>query len=259
MSKFKINQSKKRCTFIRKKILDLSRNVAALHLGGSFSSVEIIESIFFSIKKKKDIFILSKGHAGILLYVVLHMLNKIGERDLKRYCKKNGNLGVHPDYKNFGIAASTGSLGHGVGLAAGIALVEKKNRIYVLMSDGELHEGSVWESVMFISSNKLNNIVLIVDNNNLQSSTRATDTHPTMYPIDLKFKAFGWDAMTLNGHNNREIFQKLSKNSKKPMALIAKTIKGYPISFMKNVAKWHYRSPTQEEYLKAIMELNNEK
>ena len=112
---------------------------------------------------------------------------------------------------------------------------------------------------MFISSNKLNNIVLIVDNNNLQSSTRATDTHPTMYPIDLKFKAFGWDAMTLNGHNNREIFQKLRKNSKKPMALIAKTIKGYPISFMKNVAKWHYRSPTQEEYLKAIIELNNEK
>ena len=259
MSKFKINQSKKRCTFIRKKILDLSRNVAALHLGGSFSSVEIIESIFFSIKKEKDIFILSKGHAGILLYVVLHMLNKISERDLKRYCNKNGNLGVHPDYKNFGIAASTGSLGHGVGLAAGIALAEKKNRIYVLMSDGELHEGSVWESVMFISSNKLNNIVLIVDNNNLQSSTRATDTHPTMYPIDLKFKAFGWDAMTLNGHNNREIFQKLRKNSKKPMALIAKTIKGYPISFMKNVAKWHYRSPTQEEYLKAIIELNNEK
>ena len=259
MSKFKINQSKKRCTFIRKKILDLSRNVAALHLGGSFSSVEIIESIFFSIKKEKDIFILSKGHAGILLYVVLHMLNKISERDLKRYCKKNGNLGVHPDYKNFGIAASTGSLGHGVGLAAGIALAEKKNRIYVLMSDGELHEGSVWESVMFISSNKLNNIVLIVDSNNLQSSTRATGTHPTMYPIDLKFKAFGWDAMTLNGHNNREIFQKLRKNSKKPMALIAKTIKGYPISFMKNVAKWHYRSPTQEEYLKAIIELNNEK
>ena len=106
-----IKKNKKRCNLIRKKILDLSQKVSALHIGGSFSSVEIIERVFFKIMKKKDIFILSKGHAGILLYVVLNLKGKISQNQLNLYCNKKGKLGVHPDYETFGINASTGSLG----------------------------------------------------------------------------------------------------------------------------------------------------
>lgn len=260
MVNFNKKKSKKRCNLLRKKILNLSQNVQALHIGGSFSSVELIEVIFFYIKKKKETFILSKGHAGVLLYSMLNMLGNIKNRELIKYCKKEGKLGVHPDYKNFGIAASTGSLGHGPGLAAGISIAEKKNKkIYVLLSDGELQEGSVWEAIIFISSKKLNNIVLIIDNNNLQSSTLTTDTHPTIYPIGSKFKSFGWDVETCNGHNSHSIFKILKKKRNKPLALIAKTIKGYPISFMSNIPKWHYRSPNKKEYEEAIMELDNEK
>ena len=113
---------KSRLILIRKKILDLSMKVSALHIGGSFSSVELIERIFFKLKKKDDVFILSKGHAGILLYTVLNIKGKISKKEYNLYCKKDGKLGVHPDYGNFGIAASTGSLGHGLGLAAGMSL-----------------------------------------------------------------------------------------------------------------------------------------
>ena len=253
-----IKKNKKRCNLIRKKILDLSQKVSALHIGGSFSSVEIIERVFFKIMKKKDIFILSKGHAGILLYVVLNLKGKISQNQLNLYCNKKGKLGVHPDYETFGINASTGSLGHGLGLAAGMALAEKnlKKNFFVLMSDGELQEGSVWENILFISSRGLKNITIIIDNNNLQSSTKASDTHPTMYPIKQKFNAFGWKSMICDGHDLKEIEKKLVNNSKKPLALIAKTIKGFPISFMKNNPKWHYRSPTEEEYKLAIKELS---
>ena len=126
------------------------------------------------------------------------------------------------------------------------------------MSDGELHEGSVWESALFISSNKLKNIVIIIDNNNLQSSTKATDTHPTLYPIDKKFKSFGWDSQICDGHSSKEIYERIKNRDKsKPFALIAKTIKGFPISFMKNEPKWHYRSPNEHEYKLALKEIEN--
>lgn len=248
----------KRCKIIRDKILDLSQNVPALHIGGAFSSVELIERVFFQYMKSKDTFILSKGHAGILLYVLLNLKGKINDKELNLYCKKNGKLGVHPDFGTFGINASTGSLGHGLNLVAGMALAEKnkKSKFIVLMSDGELQEGSVWESVLFISSRNLTNIKIIIDNNDLQSSTKASDTHPTLYPIEKKFHAFGWDSSACNGHDSLEIQKKLNSKYKKPFALIAKTIKGYPISFMKNNPKWHYRSPNEKELLQAKRELN---
>ncbi len=252
--------SSKNCKLIRKKILNLSRLVNALHIGGSFSSVEILEVIYSYFLGKKDTFILSKGHSGILQYVVLNMKGIISDFDLKNYCKKNGKLGVHPDYGNPGIEASTGSLGHGLGIATGIALSEKntKKKVFVVISDGELHEGSLWESILFISSNNLNNIVLVVDNNNLQSSTWTTDTHPSIYPIDKKFKSFGWDTKICNGHDTKKIYDSISKRDKsKPLALIAETKKGYPVSFMTNNPIWHYRSPNKEEYELAIKEVDS--
>ena len=212
------------------------------------------------LKRKKDTFILSKGHAGILQYVVLNDLKIISKKDLYNFQQKGSFLGVHPDYGNPGIEASTGSLGHGPAIAAGMALAtkNKKNCFYVVLSDGELQEGSVWEAALLISSLKLNNIIFIIDNNNFQSAVKLTDSHATLYPIDKKFLSFGWNAASCNGHNSMEIYNKIkNRPKKKPFALIAKTIKGYPVSFMKNIPKWHYRSPNKTEYLKAIKEINN--
>ncbi len=256
----KLLKAKNRCKKYRKKILEISQLVSALHIGGSFSCVEIVDCVYNMLKKKSDTFILSKGHAGILQYVVLNDLKVISKKDLHNFQQKGSSLGVHPDYGNPGIEASTGSLGHGPAIAAGMALAvrNKKKKFYIVLSDGELQEGSVWEAVLLISSLKLNNVVFIIDNNNFQSGEKITDSHHTLYPIDKKFLSFGWDSVTCNGHNSMDIYSKIKNRSgRKPFALIAKTIKGYPISFMKNVPKWHYRSPNKIEYLKAIKEINN--
>ena len=253
----KINDPKSRCKVHRKEILKLSQNVQALHIGGSFSSVEIVDCIYNMCMKKNDKFVLSKGHAGIIQYVLLHYKKIITTKELNSYCQKGGYLGVHPDFGKKGINASTGSLGHGLGMVSGMALAKKNNIYYILLSDGELHEGSVWESALIIGALKLTNIVLIVDNNDLQSSTRASDTHPNLYPISKKFKEFGWESSNCNGHSSEEIFKKIKlRKGKKPFALIARTIKGYPVSFMKNVALWHYRSPNKNEYKQAIKEID---
>jgi len=243
---------------LRKRILDISQKVTALHIGGTFSSAEIISVIYNKlINLKKDKFILSKGHAGILLYAILEQKKILKKRHLDNYCKKNSILGVHPDYLNPGISASTGSLGHGIGIAAGMSLSKKYRNIYVLMSDGELMEGSVWEAILLISSFKLNNIIIIIDNNDLQSATRATDTHPTLYSITKKFKSFHWQSMSCNGHDPEDIIRKINKKNKhQPLCLVAKTIKGYPVSFMKDEPMWHYRSPNPDEYKKSISEID---
>jgi transketolase len=243
---------------LRKRILDISQKVSAVHIGGTFSSAEIISVIYNKlINLKKDKFILSKGHAGILLYAVLEQKKILKKKHLDNYCKKNGILGVHPDYLNPGIAASTGSLGHGIGLAAGMSISKKYRNIYVLMSDGELMEGSVWEAILLISSFKLNNIILIIDNNDLQSATRASDTHPTLYSIEKKFESFQWQSLSCNGHDPEDIIKKINKKNKHyPLCLVAKTIKGYPVSFMKNAPIWHYRSPNSDEYKKSVAEID---
>jgi transketolase len=250
--------SDKRCYFYRQKILEISQKVEALHIGGSFSSTEILDWILNEKISEKKKFILSKGHIGIMLYTILFFQKRLTKNQLDNYCKKNGILGVHPEITMPGVEASTGSLGHGLGLAAGISLSKKFKEIYVLISDGELMEGSVWEYVLTISSLKLNNIILIVDNNDLQSATRASDTHKTLYPIESKFKSFHWDCYTCKGHDVIDIEKKLSlKKHNKPLAIVAKTIKGFPISFMQNVPKWHYRSPDQKELQTALNELKN--
>ena len=250
--------AKKRCKIIRKTILQLSQKVGALHIGGSFSAVEILDSIYNILLKKNDKFILSKGHTGILQYSLLYYKKIISKKKLFSYCQKNSTLGVHPDYGTPGIEASTGSLGHGLGLAAGMSFgLSKKNKIYVVISDGELMEGTTWEYALTISSFNINNIILIIDNNGIQSATRSKDTHPTLEPISKKFQSFGWDVKRCNGHNTKDIVSNIeNKKNNKPLALIANTIKGYPVSFMSDVPMWHYRSPNKIEYEKAIQEIN---
>jgi len=249
-------KSNYRCYNYRLKILEISQNVEALHIGGSFSSTEILDWVLNEKITSNKRFILSKGHIGIMLYVILFFQKKLTKNQLNNYCKKNGILGVHPEITIPGVEASTGSLGHGLGLAAGMSLSKKFKEIYVLISDGELMEGSIWEYVLTISSLKLNNIILIIDNNDLQSATRASETHKTLYPIEEKFKSFHWDCYSCNGHDVLDLEKKISlKKENKPLAIVAKTIKGFPISFMKNVPKWHYRSPDKNELKIALNEL----
>ena len=254
------SKSKKRCKFFRKRILDLSQKVSALHIGGSFSCTEIMDLIFniLSNKNERNLFVLSKGHASILQYVILEYMDIIKKKDVENYCTKNGFLGVHPDIGNPGINASTGSLGHGLGMLAGIAIAEKntKNNIYSILSDGELQEGSTWEAIMLIPSLKLNNVIIFIDNNNLQSLEKTSKSHPALYPIEEKFKSFGWQSFKCDGHNTKKLFQLVKKKKRnKPLAIIAETIKGYPVSFMMHKPIWHYKSPDKNQYKKAIAEI----
>lgn len=265
--KFNYNDSLKRCYNYRKSILDISQTVTALHAGGALSCVEILDLIYFGLMKKlsknhlKDKFIMSKGHSCILQYIILNKLKIISDKQLKGYCKKDGILGCHPDYGNPGINASTGSLGHGMGLATGIAQAYKinksKSKIFVLISDGELQEGSTWEAMMMAANLELDNLVCFLDHNGSQSFGATKITHPKFYPILDKVKAFNWEVTTVNGHSTKRMLEKYLKilKSKKPKFLICNTVKGKGVKFMENKPVWHYRSPTYKEYKFAISNL----
>ena len=258
-------KSKIRCKKFRKRILEISRQVSAVHIGSAFSCLEIIEAIYYSLSDLNkpdpdDIFLLSKGHGCLSQYVILEELGILGDSDIADYCTKTGILGVHPDRGNPGIIASTGSLGHGLAMAVGIAyaLREKKNsgRVHCVISDGELQEGSTWEAVLLAGALKLSNLICYIDNNDLQSLERTSLTHPNLYPITEKFSSFGWGAELVDGHNTSEIIAAVRNNSEsRPLAITCKTVKGKGISFMENIPIWHYRSPNNSEYQLALKEL----
>ena len=263
---FSKKESMTRCLKYRKKVLDMSQQVSALHGGGAFSATEIIDLAYFGLMRKDDsgnfidTFLMSKGHSCLIQYIILENLKILSSKDLEFYCKAGGRLGCHPDYGVPGIEASTGSLGHGMGLAVGMAQADKikKNdkRIYVILSDGELQEGSTWENMMMGANLNTNNIVALLDHNGSQSFGHTKETHPKFYPIREKVTAFGWECEEANGHDVNAMYEKVKNRSKeKPFMLICNTIKGKGISFMEHKPIWHYRSPNKEEYQIAIKEL----
>jgi transketolase len=246
-----------RCRHYRRRILEISQQVKACHVGSAFSCVEIVDCIMNELMQPDDTFILSKGHGALIQYVILEDKGVLSRADLDAYCTASGRLGVHPDLGVPGVAAATGSLGHGLGMAVGMALADRKHSVYVVMSDGELQEGSSYEAVLQASSFKLNNLFVAIDNNDFQSLGRTSETHPTFYPLGAKFYAFGWRVLTGDGHS-RHVIRTLEPHhahSTKPTVLIAKTTKGKGCSFMENVPLWHYRSPNPEEYQQALKEL----
>jgi transketolase len=203
---------------------------------------------------------MSKGHGCMIQYVTLAELGILSEKDLDEYCTPQGILGCHPDYGHPGIEASTGSLGHGVGMAVGMALAAKAKKedsvVYVVLSDGEIQEGSTWEALMMATSLGCNNLVAVIDNNDFQSLGRTSETHPSFYPLADKLIAFGWETVELDGHDAEAIYEAIhGRSGSKPLMVIAKTTKGKPISYMENVPVWHYRSPNIEEYQQALGEL----
>ena len=266
LNTFDVSDSKERCRRFRRRILDISQQVSALHIGSAYSCTELVDSIYYGLMrndrngKGPDTFLMSKGHGCMIQYVILEDFGILSRADLDAYCTPAGRLGVHPDYGNPGIVAATGSLGHGLSMVCGMALAEKARKtdgiIYTVLSDGEVQEGSTWEATMMASSLGLNNIVAIIDNNDFQSLGRTSETHPSFYPLVEKYQAFGWESVQVDGHDSRAIFETISNHSrKKPFMLIAKTTKGKGVSYMENVPIWHYRSPNKDEYLQAIKDL----
>jgi transketolase len=256
-----------RCLRFRRRILDISQQVGALHIGSAYSCTEIVDCVYYGLMRRDpktgaspDTFLMSKGHGCMIQYTILEELGILQRADLDAYCTPNGRLGVHPDYGNPGIEAATGSLGHGLSMVVGMALAvrgqKKDGVIYTVLSDGEVQEGSTWEATLMASSFKLGNVVAFVDYNNFQSLGRTSDTHPSFYPLVEKFRAFGWDSVEVPGHDSGALFEAvMGRKGDRPLMVVAKTTKGKGVSYMENVPIWHYRSPNKEEYAKAVKEL----
>lgn len=231
------------------------------HVPSALSILDIVWVIYNKIininllkrrSRKRDFFILSKGHGCLAQYVVLEKKGIISKKDLNTFCKYKSNFGGHPDSNKIeGIECSTGSLGHGFPFAAGVAygnkLLNIKSKVITLVGDGECNEGSIWETAMIASHHKLNNLICIVDKN--KSSDRALKIDD----LKSKFKSFGWLAVNIDGHSQKEIFKALNIKSKKPLAIIANTIKGKGINFMENNPEWHHKNLNQDLFKKIIL------
>ena len=231
------------------------------HYEGSFSCAEIIVNIFFNQKKKNDHFILSKAHAGVILYSVLAKKNLISKKLLETYGAENCKLGVHGEHDLLkAIEFSSGSLGHGLSYANGLALaVNKKNikkNIFVILGDGECQEGSIWEAAMFASHHKLKNLIVYLDLNQKQSSGK-TSSILNIEPISKKWRSFGWNTVVVDGHSHKNLshaFKKIKRT--RPNIIIAKTVKGNGVSFFENKSSCHYDRLNKDQIEKAEMELN---
>ena len=254
---------------LRGALVSLSQAKGIPHLGSTLSCIDIMiaaywRSMRFDPKRpkepKRDRFILSKGHAAKALYVCLAYRGFFEIEELQRLGEKGGPMAEHPGPNCMpGVEAATGSLGHGLPIGIGHALASRiqgpKYRVFVLMSDGECNEGSVWEGAMMAAACRLNNLTVIIDFNKWQATGRSEDVLQ-LSPLADKWNAFGWDAVEVDGHDIGAISSALIKLSDKPRAIVANTIKGKGISFMEDDNNWHYRIPTMDEVKIAFSELS---
>lgn len=264
---------KKIAVEVRKDIIEEVYSAKSGHPGGALSCADILTVLYFNqmnVDEKKpedpnrDRLILSKGHASPALYAVLAEKGYFPKEELKNFRKIGSKLQGHPDMKNIpGVDMTTGSLGQGLSAGVGMALASKMDKagckIYCILGDGEIEEGQVWEALTAASKNKLDNLCVILDNNNLQIDGEIEKVGG-MSNITEKLLSFGFNVVNINGHNFDEIIDAITtaKQTKgKPTAIIAKTIKGKGISFMENNASWHGKAPSEEEYNLAIEELNS--
>jgi len=244
---------------IRIRILQLSNRAKSSHVGSCLSIVEILVVLYKNFINKKNIFVLSKGHACLVYYCVLQKFGHISNKTLNSYGKNNTILLSHISHKVPGVEFSTGSLGHGLPYAVGRALAEKinktNNKIFVLISDGELNEGTTWESLLFATFHKLDNLIIIIDYNKIQSLD-FTKNILKLEPLRKKFQSFGCNVKNINGHNFIEIYKSfLVRKNTKPTVIIANTIKGKGVHFMENSILWHYKYPSSQELKVAIKEM----
>lgn len=266
-----INELKNIAKEVRKGIIEAVYSNKSGHPGGSLSIADVLTVLYFNqmnIDEKnpkwedRDRLVLSKGHCAPVLYSTLANRGFFDVEKLKTFRNIESNLQGHPDMNKVdGVDMTSGSLGQGLSSANGMAIAGKmdnKNyRVYCILGDGEIEEGQIWEAAMTANKYKLDNLCVIVDNNNLQIDGTIEEVMSS-YPIDEKFKSFGFQVINIDGHNIQEIIDafEVAKNVKgKPTCIIAKTIKGKGVSFMENKAEWHGKAPSEEEYKIAIEEL----
>ena len=260
---------------IRIHALKMANKGGGSHIGSSLSIADIIAVLYNDIlsydpkspfKDNRDRFILSKGHAGAILYAVLAEIGFLPLDILDTHYNDGSKLSGHISHKDIpGVEISTGSLGHGLSVGVGMAkaamLDKKAHRTYVLLSDGECDEGSVWEAAMFASHHKLDNLIALIDYNKIQSLDTVANTL-ALEPFKSKWESFGWNAIEVNGHDHNQLKFELAKApsiNSKPTVYICHTTKGKGVSFMENSVLWHYRCPRGEEFELALKELKQKK
>ncbi len=266
-----IKSLEKKATELRKDIVTMICKSKSGHPGGSLSVIDILTALYYDVmnidvanpkKEDRDRFVLSKGHAAPALYAVLADKGYINKELLGTLRQFGSPLQGHPDMKKVsGVEISTGSLGQGLSVANGMALASRLQnipyRVYVAMGDGELQEGQVWEAAMTSAQYKLDNLTAFVDYNNLQIDGNVSDIM-NVASVEDKFKAFGWNVLTIDGHNFQEILDAVEKAKEckgKPTMIVANTVKGKGVDFMENVCGFHGVAPTEEETKRAIEQL----
>ena len=266
-----IQELEKLANNIRIEIINQVYAAQSGHPGGSLSIADIMAVLYFNelnvnpqnpTWEDRDRVVLSKGHCAPALYATLALKGYFNISELQNLRKIDAILQGHPDMKKVpGVDMTTGSLGQGLSCANGMAIsakLDNKNyRVYAILGDGEIEEGQIWEAAMAAHKYKLDNLCVIVDNNNLQIDGKI-EYVMSPYPIDEKFKSFGFEVININGNNVKEILQALEKAKtikEKPTCIIAKTTKGKGVSFMENKAEWHGKAPNEEQYKQAIQEL----
>jgi transketolase len=258
---------------VRLHVLSMTSRGRSSHIGSCFSQVDILAVLYGKVLRvepsnpsweDRDRFILSKGHAGATVYAVLAERGFFSRQELGTHCQDGSNLSGHVSHKGVpGVELSTGSLGHGLGVAVGMAKAAKMDgkswRTFAVLSDGECDEGANWEAALFAAHHRLDNLIAIVDYNKIQSLAPVSETI-ALEPFADKWKAFGWAVQEVDGHDHSAlgtVFSVLPKETGRPTVVIAHTTKGKGVSFMENSVLWHYRTARDEEYDAALKELMN--
>jgi len=254
---------------VRRSVAEMIGRARLGHIGGDFSVSDILATLFFSVLRldptnpaapQRDRFILSKGHCAAALYSTLALRGFFSVDALKTFVEPLSPLNGHPNRRKVpGVEANTGPLGHGlpvgVGVAIGAKLAHADWRTFVVLGDGELQEGSNWEAAMCAGHRELDNLVAIIDRNRLQQGARTEDTN-RLEPLGDKWRAFGWDVVTVDGHDHSALYQALSSpHPGKPRCVIADTIKGKGVSFIEDRVEWHHKVPSPEQVELALKEL----
>ena len=254
---------------IRRAVVEMSARAGVAHVASALSCVDILVALYFRVAQTapepalapdRDRIILSKGHASAALYACLAERGFIAKSLLATFAADGSVLGEHPTYNAVpGVEATTGSLGHGLGIGAGLAfaarLDRKSWRVFVVLSDGECNEGSVWEAAQWAPVHDLSNLCAIVDFNGWQATGRSTEI-TRLEPLADKWRAFGWDVSEIDGHDLELLAGTLSRQTSKPHVVVAHTIKGKGVSFMENDLEWHYRPPSRDDLARALAELS---
>lgn len=267
-----VKSLKEKATILRRHVIEMLGESKSGHPGGSLSAADIITALYFHQMKHqpanpqwedRDRFVLSKGHAAPILYAALAEAGYFSVEKLKTLRKLGSPLQGHPDMKKLpGVDMSSGSLGQGLSAANGMALAakldQKNHKIYALLGDGELQEGQVWEAAMTSAHYKLDNVIIFVDYNGLQIDGPIGEVKSPQ-PIANKWQAFGWQVIKIDGHDFEQILEALETAQQvkdKPVAIIARTVKGKGVSFMENQVGWHGSAPNQEQVEKALADLS---